>query len=333
MSRKLAAKFVMEQEFAELVKNWIPEANVERVSPLTPDASTRRYFRLTLSGAPRRTAALMVFDALGSPEAGGATEIAADVAVVELTEFFLNSKVAVPEVYFADLRGHKLLIEDLGERHLADNWGKSSSELRELYRKAIEEIAKIQNVPSSDALPFKRSMSKETYLSEMSEFLDYTLDGKDDSGVVSASFDYIASKLDSFPKVLTHRDFHSWNLLVEAKDRIRVIDFQDALLATRAYDLVSLLNDRDTDAALGPELHSLLLKDAAEILGEEVLGEYDLVALQRDLKVAGRFEKLASERGLETYRKWIPGTLTRIKDTLSRVEELTEFRDLINGTL
>ena len=139
--------------------------------------------------------------------------------------------------------------------------------------------------------------------------------------VVDAAFKRLAAEVDGFPRVLEHRDFHSWNLLVDAQDRVRVIDFQDALLATRCYDIVGLLNDRDTDSALGEERYLRLLHFFYEQLERPswFQYEYDRVLLQRDLKVAGRFAKLSSVRGLKQYERWIPGTLKRIGRTLNRL--------------
>src|SRR5262249_59760973 len=59
------------------------------------------------------------------------------------------------------------------------------------------------------------------------------------------------------PFVLSHRDYMAWNLHVQDA-RLRMIDFQDALLAPDAFDLAQLLTDRTTidrvDGALAGEL-------------------------------------------------------------------------------
>ena len=90
-------------------------------------------------------------------------------------------------------------------------------------------------------------------------------------------------------------------------------------MSTRCYDVVALLNDRDTDSILGPELYRTLLDyflNLSEGSKTEILAEYWRVLLQRDLKVAGRFRKLSRSRGLVSYERWVPGTLTRIGRTL-----------------
>ena len=71
-------------------------------------------------------------------------------------------------------------------------------------------------------------------------------------------FAEIARRLDGVSAILNHRDFHSWNLFVQ-DGAIRVIDFQDALLAPGPYDLATLLGDRDTPQVVRPHIEAHLL--------------------------------------------------------------------------
>jgi len=61
-----------------------------------------------------------------------------------------------------------------------------------------------------------------------------------------ASFAALTAELADAPLVLSHRDYHGWNILLRGDDPF-IIDFQDALLAPPEYDLASLLN-RSRDA-------------------------------------------------------------------------------------
>ncbi len=315
------------------VRRWNPAAEVLGIHALTPDASLRRYFRVTL-GNPKDSIVAMVFDSVLSAEAGGRS-VTSDRSYVELTRFFSVYGIRVPELLFDDEAQQLLLIEDLGDCLLANllledcqtREGDRRAELvEELYRSAIEQIERLQAIPPKKGFfPFERSFTAELYRRELSEFEDYVLRPAAASpeliNLSRATFSFIAQELARLPQVLVHRDFHSWNLMVDAANGLRVIDFQDALMATRSYDLVGLLNDRDTDSALGFERYRRLLHYFYERTGatEEFWAEYDLVLLQRDLKVAGRFNKLSRERGLTGYEKWVPGTQRRIGETLARL--------------
>jgi hypothetical protein len=126
-------------------------------------------------------------------------------------------------------------------------------------------------------------------------------------------------------------------------DAVHVIDFQDALLAPAQYDLASLLNDRVTDTVVRPLLEERLVHyyidkrraiDGGAIDGGEFFEIYRLSAIQRDLKVIGRFYYLDLVKGKSGYKKFIPPTARRLarnfpqtaitKDLLPLLEEQFE---------
>jgi len=329
----------IQRKLAATVTSWAPTATLKSIGVITPDASTRRYFRLHLNNSFVPTVVAMVFDSFVSPEAGGAKSIRADESYVELTKFFVKAGLAVPELYFDSRDNGILLIEDLTDCSLGSLLDKleQTKKLPAYYEAAVNQILLLQNIPfDSNFFAFKRAFTESVYLAEMSEFTDFVLSASSldvsELSVVQHSLNQLAAELSSMPQVLVHRDFHSWNLIVDQRERVRVIDFQDALLGTRCYDIASLLNDRDSDAAIGDALQNELLELFFKGVGSNLKIEYLKALLQRDLKVAGRFEKLASQRGLKNYLRWVPGTLTRIGKTLNEITQIegNQFEPLLN---
>ena len=353
----------VESLLRSVVRRWRPELADCKISLITPDASLRRYYRLGFSqpisnlslanGVAPQSAVAMVFDSIAGAEVGTGVKINTDEACVKLTAFFIEHGVSVPSLYFDARDAGVLLIEDLGDKPLISvllpgaDAAKAENLAEKLYKQAIDQITCIQQIPIENSFfPFQRELSREVYLSEMQEFNEFFLSAyhlnSDQLQLVERTFQRIAQELTSLPRVLVHRDFHSWNLLVDEAEDVRVIDFQDALLGTRSYDLVALLNDRDTDAALGAELYAKLLRYFADrtARGGDFPWEYDRVLLQRDLKVVGRFSKLVNLRKLENYRRWIPGTLRRVFSSLERIvsapitaAEYPEFYRLLTETV
>ena len=315
----------LRRDIEDAVREWGGE--VAAIVPLTPDASLRRYFRVQLSRqTDRSTIVVMKFDSVACPEAAGGIVVDSDYAYVELSKFFADHQVAVPQLLFDSRARGLLLIEDLGDTQLISLLRNPSAAHEALFTQALQQIVKIQSIPPAPGFfPFERYFSADLYTREMNEFRDFILlpqgTAPADISLVESLFSSLADELDRLPRVLVHRDFHGWNLLVDQRGQVRVIDFQDALCATRAYDLVSLLNDRDMDSSLGEPLYRSLVQSFARETGEveRFLREYDRVLLQRDLKVAGRFAKLVAVRGLHSYGGWIPGTLRRIGRTLERL--------------
>lgn len=319
----------------EIIGRYAPDVEVLTITALTPDASARRYYTAELTAHPKypRSLVCMVFDGVNSPEASGAGAVRSDQAYVELSTFFLNHGINVPELYFDARQDGVLLIENFGSTllfHELSDSAKSVEHKEKLLFASIDQIFKIQSITPDDTFfAFQRSFSGEIYKKEMQEFWDYYFtwahlleDAKRD---FHYSVEWISNELLKMPPVLSHRDFHAWNLMVLPQQYIGVIDFQDALMATAYYDIVSLLNDRDMDSLLGRDLYYKALNYFFSLVKQSMpKRDYLIVLLQRDLKVAGRFAKLEFVMKKLGYAKWIPGTVRRIISTIDELSTLTE---------
>ncbi|HSS38776.1 MAG TPA: phosphotransferase, partial [Polyangia bacterium] len=142
---------------------------------------------------------------------------------------------------------------------------------------------------------------------------------------LDAAFDWLAGELASLPVVLVHRDFQSRNLMViadrpGARPELRVIDFQDALLGTEAYDLVALL--RDSYVVLAPdELDELVgtFVQAAGLSAEVAFRRLFLMqTLQRKMKDIGRFVFIDRVRKNPSFLRWIPATAGYIRQAMAQ---------------
>jgi len=119
---------------------------------------------------------------------------------------------------------------------------------------------------------------------------------------------------------------------------VRVIDFQDALLAPAPYDLATLLGDRVTPLLIRPPLEQDLLRSYAvrwEARGgtawnpEELWNVYSACALQKAFKVVGRFHYLDRVKGKPGYLRFVPPTLQQIARLLALRPELSEVRAIL----
>ena len=345
------------RKVAEKVANVFgPEARVTGLKALAGDASSRRYFRAALEGA----------GVPGSVMVMSWSEMALPVSSDELAVFekppeelpFLNVHrflqgvgVRVPEVYGHWVDEGLMLLEDLGDVSLWDRVREApEAEMIRWYRKAIDELL-VLHVEGTRAwddgcMAFRQAFDRRLYLWELAHFTEYGLEqGKKGSlpeaewQVLNTAFEAMAEHLAGQPRVLNHRDYHSWNLMVH-DGAVAVIDFQDALLAPRQYDLASLLNDRETDRVVTPAVEDRLVRyyiDRMEALGEprpdrDAFWEtYLLSVLQRDLKVVGRFRYLDLVKGKPGYKRYIPPTLERIGRNLRRAPGLRRLAAVLAG--
>lgn len=312
--------------------------------PLAGDASSRRYYRASLSGGADPASVIVMELPAGSALPLSSEELAIfkggpkELPFLNVHRFLDRIGVAVPKLYGQWPDEGLLLLEDLGDCALWDRVQDThEAEVLGWYRKAIDELLKLQvrgtQWRDESCIAFQQRFDRKLYLWEFEHFIEWGLVKRPGAHVSAATietvrdtFAEIATILDHQPVCLNHRDFHSWNLMVH-NDAIRVIDFQDALLAPPQYDLASLLNDRVTDSVISPALEETLMGyyfDAKCELEKRMADRaqfdeiYRLSAIQRDLKVVGRFYYLDLVKGKPGYKKFIPPTVRRLKKNLAR---------------
>jgi aminoglycoside/choline kinase family phosphotransferase len=323
---------------------------IPALNPLAGDASSRRYFRALLDtqSGPKSVIAMDFSSAnalpLSSEELGVFKEPVKELPFLNVHRFLLKIGVRVPQLYGAWESEGILLLEDLGDTSLWERiQGVPETEILSWYKKAIDELINLQVRGTREAerscIAFAQRFDFTLYMWEFEHFIEYGLVKRvtvapGSTELLREAFEQIARRLDAQPIALNHRDYHSWNLMIHEK-AIAVIDFQDALMAPAQYDLASLLNDRITDRAITPALETALLEyyferraeESGELMARDLFLEiYLLSAIQRDLKVVGRFYYLDMVKKKTGYTRFIPPTLRRLKRNLGR---LPEFRTLV----
>lgn len=323
------------------------EARLSSLVPLAGDASSRRYFRGHLTG--RQTPSSVIVMSLpaesslplSSEELAVFKEPLRELPFLNLHRFLTGIGSRVPKLFGYWKKEGILILEDLGDTALWDKvQGLSEEEVFGWYQRAIDELLLLQIVGTeardNACIAFQQRFDYRLYMWEFEHFLEYGLQKGPGTAVnqnaldaLRGIFSAIARRLDSETPCLNHRDYHSWNLMVH-NGAVAVIDFQDALLAPPQYDLASLLNDRITDTVISPRLEEQLLqyyidrratKTGVAPLGDVFREVYLLSAIQRDLKVVGRFWYLDIVKSKPGYKKFIPGTLRRLKRNLARLPE------------
>ncbi|MBI3784159.1 MAG: phosphotransferase [Deltaproteobacteria bacterium] len=345
--------------FAELVcARFGSGTTVLRSEALAGDASTRRYARLWLAGAsaPPTTVAMLLADrgiAMSSDELAVFKEPPKELPYLNVHRFLVKLGVAVPEVYVDASERGVLLLEDVGDTALWDAvQGQAETRVIELYQQAIDQLLllEIEGTRQRDdtCLAFQQSFDERLYLWEFEHFIEYGIERRTgsklparDAECLRQNFGAIARRLDDEARVLNHRDFHSWNLYVH-NGRLRVIDFQDALLAAAAYDLATLLGDRDTPQIVRPDIEARLLdyfiegwrkRGAGPLDDDHFHDVYFLCALQKALKVVGRFFFLDIEKGKPGYLRFVPSTVRQILRILPRFSEYADMAALLRSYL
>lgn len=295
-------------------------------------ASTRRFFRLDRRGEP----VVAMYVPAPSQEIQKARQSCGTAPFVEVARLLDEHDVPVPRLFERDEEHHLLLVEDLGDDTLANYLEKNESKRTELYQIAVRELAlaqrKLDPLPDSSIVK-TRAFDRDLLRWEIDHFSDWALEARgiqlcaEDRQIFDESADYLATTIASWPRGFVHRDYQSRNLMVTQKKNelgLCWIDFQDAMLGPRAYDLVALLTDSYqtfSRSFIEERLTEFCFERGIEEQRERLIFEFDLITVQRKLKDAGRFIFIDRVNKNPNFLPYVASTIEKARAALARVEE------------
>jgi len=325
---------------AALVARAFPGAGAPAYEPMPGGASTRRYFRVKL---PRATTAVAMFvpDGAKPEEVAQGARAGARWPFLEVRDLLASRAVDVPVLHCEDTSRGWVLLEDLGDDTLAGYLAAHPDRREALYVRAVTDLARAQTslatLPPGSVVA-TRAFDEELLSWEIHHFREWALEARgivlsaDDRRAFDALAGRLAHSIAGWPRAFVHRDYQSRNLMVRPDEKLCWIDFQDALLGPRVYDLVALLNDSYqvfdrpfVEARLDDYANARGL-DAAERVA---LGrEFDRVTVQRKLKDAGRFVFIDRVKGNPSFLEFVAPTIAKVRASLARLTDDDDMRAL-----
>jgi aminoglycoside/choline kinase family phosphotransferase len=331
---------VFESSASDRLARFITQQGIasKEVIPLTPDASTRKYYRI---GWKKRTAIAAVYAEPFDPEFH---------PYLDVTRLFLDCDIPVPEIYEVDGSAGIIVQEDLGDRQLYQLYQEESEEQCDQYKEdAIALIAKIQKATDrayeTQSIASRLAFDEAKLSWELDFFFEHyfgSLRGETlrhaEVAELKAELNDIAAELAAVPRVLCHRDYHASNLMIDPKKRIRVVDHQDARMGPASYDLVSFLLDRQPCPPSLAELrgHRLFFLEERRLLGLDPIDpddfalEFRLMTIQRCLKATGTFSCQTAVYGRGAiYEQFIEPTLQIALQAADWLERFPTLRRML----
>jgi aminoglycoside/choline kinase family phosphotransferase len=313
------------------------------VRRLAGHASMRSYWRV---GTAPESLVVMVLPDDRRPEEvtkGGPPPVD---PFVDVQGYLQRIGVRVPAIrafYEAD---GLMVLEDLGDEMLETRL-LAGDAAEPLYEVAIDQLARLRahaEAAPGRSVAFTRAFDHDLYLWELHHFREWLLEAWKGASLSAAEraavdrhFEAISKALDAEPKGFTHRDYQSRNLMVLPDGAQAVIDFQDALLGPRQYDLVALL--RDSYVELPAELIERMLRRYLDRLAAEggptleygaFRATFDLLTVQRKLKDAGRFVFIDRVRKNPDFLRSIPASLRYVREAFARRPDLAELQAILS---
>jgi aminoglycoside/choline kinase family phosphotransferase len=274
-------------------RGWVERAAGARIVDLRPlpgGAGRRRYFRITFEkGASRILMHAVPEDPAILPPA--LRNPGERIDWVEMTRLLSRFAIPVPKIDAVDVSDRWVLLEDLGDVRLADLEGET---LRERRIEAARLLARIHEIPRGEGLAFERAFDEEWIVFELEHFLAHGVP-QALRAEVGAATRVLVERISALPRTLCLRDYQSHNLMIDPEGRLRVLDYQDALLAPPELDLAAFLHDSYLEPH--PELREELLGAYERARGARVSrGALALLVVQRKCKDLARYRYLV-ERG------------------------------------
>jgi aminoglycoside/choline kinase family phosphotransferase len=300
-----------------------------RIEPASEDASFRRYFRLS-RGADTH----IIMDAPPDKEDLG--------PFVSVARSLAGMGLNVPIVLAQDTSQGFLLLSDLGSRQYLEEL-EAGREVDRLYADALAALVTLQTV-GDDAGRALAPYDRDRLWKEMELLAPWFLEkhlrmsiGPAERRVLDRTFDRLVTAALAQPACFVHRDYHSRNLLLCEDANPGILDFQDAVYGPVTYDAVSLLKDCYITWPTSRVRAWLLnyrqqLVDAGFALHAdegEFVRWFDLMGLQRHIKVLGIFARLFHRDAKPRYLKDLPRVLDYVRATASAYPETAEFADFV----
>jgi len=255
-----------------------------------------------------------------------------NLAVYAVVNNILNAnKINAPKLLSNHYKNNMIEISDLGEKSFYDHIVSKKNKLKD-YKSLIKLLIKIQKIKIKKVYKldkFKIKIPKYTLSNLHKEsdlffdwYLKYFLKIKKISMIkrlLRTELNTVYKKLIYRNDTFVHRDFHVSNIMMN-KNKLGLIDSQDAIIGNPLYDIASLIDD--VRIKLPGKLQNDLLnfyhknsKFKKEKI-EKLKNDFDILSVQRNLKILGIFVRLFKRDNKDNYLKFLPYTWLLIKKRL-----------------
>lgn len=312
--------------------------------PVAADASFRKYDRIVDKGK-----SYILMDCPPS--------YYALTPFVQMAEFLVNNGLNAPKIYYADHENGFLLLEDFGDttvaKYLVHNQAtlQYQVKMKSVYKACIELLVEIQSLQVPEHLA---SYDDELLLQELELYIDWYVPFVTEKSAINdhplasntisselkseflAIWRNILEKRPKLPNCLVLRDYHVENIMFIAAGKVDIgnieyknfglLDFQDAVIGSPAYDLVSILEDARYEVGREFALECLdyYCNLRPELDKDDLMLDYHILGGQRNSRILGVFARKALRDSNRSYLKYIPRVLKYLEYDLSdlRLEPL-----------
>ena len=307
------------------------------IKPIKGDASFRHFYRIVknknskiiISANKEKYKNLVVYSAINN--------------------YLRENKILAPKLFFHNYKKGVIIIEDFGDLSFYQILLKKKNKLI-IYTKLVNLLLKIQKIKPKMKIKtitgqsyMIKKYSNQNLHKESDLFFDWYLPlymNKKRVLKIKKKGKKILAKLynslNFSNSCLVHRDFHVQNLMKVGK-KIGVIDSQDAVIGNQAYDLMSLIDDvrLKSSEKLKKKIYRYYLKKSPKINKKnqkEFLEDFNILSVQRNLKIIGIFSRLFKRDKKDKYLKYIPYTWKLLEERMNK-EIFSKLKKLLDKNI
>ena len=308
-----------------------------KILPIAGDASFRIFYRLLLN----KSSKIIIF--------AKKEKYKNLVVYPAINKFLRSNKILAPKLYEHNYPKGIIIIEDFGDLPFYKVLVKKKNKLT-IYKKLIDLLLKIQKIkPKSKIKNINNKLHtinkySNRYLFEESDlFFDWYLPlflSKKKTLIIKTKSKKILSRLynrlNFSNSYFVHRDYHVQNLM-KVGNKIGIIDSQDALIGNPAYDLASLIDDVRIKISkkLKNQIYNYYLKKTSKIYkinSQKFLQDFNILSVQRSLKIIGIFSRLFKRDKKKQYLKFIPYAWELLEIRM-RPEIFLQLKKILNNNI
>ena len=265
-----------------------------------------------------------------------------------INRFLMSQNIRVPRLISRNYKKDFIEIEDFGNISIHNILNKSKLKFY-IYKKVVDLLIKLQKIrPNKIKNFFGKSYKVQKYSTknlnkESDLFFNWYLplimkkkEAIEIKKILKKKLNFLYSKLKFKNEIFVHRDFHASNLM-KINSNIGLIDSQDAIIGNPAYDLMSLIEDVriKTSKKLKKNIFNYYLKNSPKVFRKrkkDFVHDYNILSVQRNLKIIGIFSRLFKRDKKKKYLKLIPYAW-KLLETKLKIKMFNEIRIVLNQSI
>ncbi len=261
-----------------------------------------------------------------------------------INQVLIKNNILAPKLLSENYDRSYIEIQDFGNQTVFNFLNKHKVNQLSIFKRVLKLLKNIQKIRTREIKNFKKNNYKIPFykpkilFDETKLFSDWYVKKKISKSKYhsfkkkfSKQIKDLIKKLNLKNDTFVHRDFHVSNLMI-VKNKIGIIDSQDALIGNKAYDLASLIDDVrfKTSPSFKKKIYELYFKSQTKSEEKHFKSDFEIISVLRNLKIIGIFTRLALRDKKKQYLSLIPYAWKLIELRSRNIDKFKDLNNLLN---